>query len=205
MVGDENYGEGSSREHAAMSQGTRRGSDHCTSIARIHREQFEEQGVLPLTFMDGAELRAGARRGQDQHFGALDPCPGSIHPRSCTTPMALRTGSRSATPSTPSRSSGSRPFRLNCWESGWLSGCAGSKVRPRIAPPLAILPRVVDYARPPIRSRLSRCCSCPCHLFRRIFMSARPPCGLRRLSPSLFRCILLHCLVDFHRPRQPKR
>ncbi len=50
-VGDENYGEGSSREHAAMSPrylGCR--VVLVRSFARIHQTNLKKQGVLPLTF-----------------------------------------------------------------------------------------------------------------------------------------------------------
>ena len=52
-VGDENYGEGSSREHAAMSP--RRlggGAIIVRSFARIHETNLKKQGILPLTFVD---------------------------------------------------------------------------------------------------------------------------------------------------------
>jgi len=50
-VGDENYGEGSSREHAAMEPRFR----GCKvvlvkSFARIHEANLKKQGILPLTF-----------------------------------------------------------------------------------------------------------------------------------------------------------
>jgi aconitate hydratase len=53
VVGDENYGEGSSREHAAMSPrflGAR--AVLVRSFARIHETNLKKQGVLPLTFGD---------------------------------------------------------------------------------------------------------------------------------------------------------
>ena len=53
VVGDENYGEGSSREHAAMSPrylGVR--VVLTRSFARIHETNLKKQGVLPLTFAD---------------------------------------------------------------------------------------------------------------------------------------------------------
>ena len=53
VVGDENYGEGSSREHAAMEPrylGRRRSSS--SRFARIHESNLKKQGVLPLTFAD---------------------------------------------------------------------------------------------------------------------------------------------------------
>ncbi len=52
-VGDRNYGEGSSREHAAMSPrylGCR--VVLVRSFARIHETNLKKQGVLPLTFAD---------------------------------------------------------------------------------------------------------------------------------------------------------
>jgi aconitate hydratase len=53
VVGDENYGEGSSREHAAMSPrylGAR--AVLVKSFARIHETNLKKQGILPLTFSD---------------------------------------------------------------------------------------------------------------------------------------------------------
>jgi len=50
-VGDSNYGEGSSREHAAMSPRHMGGRAVITrSFARIHETNLKKQGVLPLTF-----------------------------------------------------------------------------------------------------------------------------------------------------------
>lgn len=53
IVGDENYGEGSSREHAAMEP------RHLgvkvvlvKSFARIHETNLKKQGILALTFHD---------------------------------------------------------------------------------------------------------------------------------------------------------
>ena len=52
-IGDENYGEGSSREHAAMEPRFRGGRAVLTrSFARIHETNLKKQGVLPLTFAD---------------------------------------------------------------------------------------------------------------------------------------------------------
>ncbi|MEE9163139.1 MAG: aconitase family protein, partial [Candidatus Neomarinimicrobiota bacterium] len=53
VVGEENYGEGSSREHAAMEPrhlGCR--AIIVKSFARIHETNLKKQGVLPLTFVD---------------------------------------------------------------------------------------------------------------------------------------------------------
>ncbi len=56
VVGDENYGEGSSREHAAMSPRYL----GCVAVlarsfARIHETNLKKQGILPLTFRDPAD------------------------------------------------------------------------------------------------------------------------------------------------------
>jgi aconitate hydratase len=52
-VGDENYGEGSSREHAAMEPRYRGGLVvFARSFARIHETNLKKQGMLPLTFSD---------------------------------------------------------------------------------------------------------------------------------------------------------
>jgi aconitate hydratase len=56
VVGDTNYGEGSSREHAAMSPRHMGGRVVLTrSFARIHETNLKKQGVLPLTFADQAD------------------------------------------------------------------------------------------------------------------------------------------------------
>jgi len=57
VVGDENYGEGSSREHAAMSPRLLGAAAVITrSFARIHESNLKKQGVLPLTFADPADF-----------------------------------------------------------------------------------------------------------------------------------------------------
>ncbi len=51
VVGDENYGEGSSREHAAMSPRFLSGAAVIVkSFARIHETNLKKQGILPFTF-----------------------------------------------------------------------------------------------------------------------------------------------------------
>ena len=51
VVGDENYGEGSSREHAAMEPRFLGGKAIIVkSFARIHETNLKKQGMLPLTF-----------------------------------------------------------------------------------------------------------------------------------------------------------
>ena len=52
VVGDENYGEGSSREHAAMSpRHLGAAAVLVRSFARIHESNLKKQGILPLTFV----------------------------------------------------------------------------------------------------------------------------------------------------------
>ncbi|MCY7410461.1 MAG: aconitate hydratase, partial [Chitinophagales bacterium] len=56
VIGDENYGEGSSREHAAMEPrflGVR--AVIVKSFARIHETILKKQGMLALTFADKSE------------------------------------------------------------------------------------------------------------------------------------------------------
>ena len=69
-VGDENYGEGSSREHAAMEPRFR---GCCAvvvrSFARIHETNLKKQGVLALTFVDPADYD---KVGHDDRVAILD-------------------------------------------------------------------------------------------------------------------------------------
>ncbi|MEN8224643.1 MAG: aconitate hydratase, partial [Bacteroidota bacterium] len=56
VVGDENYGEGSSREHAAMEPrnlGVK--AVLVKSFARIHETNLKKQGMLGLTFVDKSD------------------------------------------------------------------------------------------------------------------------------------------------------
>ncbi|KAL8831261.1 MAG: hypothetical protein Q9170_005380 [Blastenia crenularia] len=56
VVGDWNYGEGSSREHAALEPRHLGGLAIITrSFARIHETNLKKQGMLPLTFNDPAD------------------------------------------------------------------------------------------------------------------------------------------------------
>lgn len=56
VIGDENYGEGSSREHAAMSPRFLGGAAVIVrSFARIHESNLKKQGILPFTFANPAD------------------------------------------------------------------------------------------------------------------------------------------------------
>jgi aconitate hydratase len=65
IVGDANYGEGSSREHAALSPRLLNGiAVIARSFARIHETNLKKQGLLALTFGDAADydrIRDGDR------------------------------------------------------------------------------------------------------------------------------------------------
>lgn len=77
VVGDENYGEGSSREHAAMEP------RHLgikvvlvRSFARIHETNLKKQGVLGLTFADKADYDKIQEKDKVDVFGLKDFKPG---------------------------------------------------------------------------------------------------------------------------------
>jgi aconitate hydratase len=56
VIGDENYGEGSSREHAAMSPRYLGAKVVLVkSFARIHETNLKKQGILPLTFQSAKD------------------------------------------------------------------------------------------------------------------------------------------------------
>jgi aconitate hydratase len=76
VVGDVNYGEGSSREHAAMSpRYLGAAAILVRSFARIHETNLKKQGVLPLTFADPADYDKVAQgdRVSLQGLAALAP------------------------------------------------------------------------------------------------------------------------------------
>jgi aconitate hydratase len=59
VIGDENYGEGSSREHAALEPRFLGGAAIIVkSFARIHETNLKKQGLLPLTFKNPADYDA---------------------------------------------------------------------------------------------------------------------------------------------------
>jgi aconitate hydratase len=69
-IGDANYGEGSSREHAAMEPRFRNASViFARSFARIHETNLKKQGVLPLTFADPGTYD---QIGEDDRISVLD-------------------------------------------------------------------------------------------------------------------------------------
>lgn len=76
-VGDENYGEGSSREHAAMEPRYMGGRAVLVrSFARIHEANLKKQGVLPLTFADPADYEKVRVDDSVDVVGLADLAPG---------------------------------------------------------------------------------------------------------------------------------
>ena len=111
-IGDRNYGEGSSREHAAMEPRFRGGVVIIArSFARIHETNLKKQGLVPLTFADPDTYDL---IDEDDRINVLDlpPEPGQnvrcqiVKPDGSVGRLRGRS-TRSAT----SRSSGSRPAR----------------------------------------------------------------------------------------------
>lgn len=79
-IGDRNYGEGSSREHAAMEPRFRGGVViFARSFARIHETNLKKQGLIPLTFADPNTYEL---IGEDDRINVLNlpPVPGkNVH------------------------------------------------------------------------------------------------------------------------------
>ncbi len=78
VFGDENFGEGSSREHAAMEpryRGVR--ALVVRSFARIHETNLKKQGILPLTFNDPADWEKVRPGDRVDITGLADLAPGS--------------------------------------------------------------------------------------------------------------------------------
>jgi len=76
-VGDENYGEGSSREHAAMEPRHLGGvAVIARSFARIHETNLKKQGVLPLHLTDPADYEKVRQGDRVSILGLADLAPG---------------------------------------------------------------------------------------------------------------------------------
>ena len=77
VVGDENYGEGSSREHAAMSPRFLGVKAVLTkSFARIHETNLKKQGILPMTFADPANYEQIDQEDRVSVTGLSELAPG---------------------------------------------------------------------------------------------------------------------------------
>lgn len=77
VIGDENYGEGSSREHAAM-EPRHLGALAVVvrSFARIHETNLKKQGILALTFSDPADYDKIQEDSRVSILGLKDLAPG---------------------------------------------------------------------------------------------------------------------------------
>lgn len=94
-IGDENMGEGSSREHAAMEPRFRGAlAVMARSFARIHETNLKKQGVLALTFADPADYDKIGEHDRISITGLADLAPGTpvdvsiSHQDGTTTPIA---------------------------------------------------------------------------------------------------------------------
>ena len=77
IIGDENYGEGSSREHAAMEPRYMKViAVIVKSFARIHETNLKKQGILALTFNDKDDYNKILEDDQFNIFGLKDFQPG---------------------------------------------------------------------------------------------------------------------------------
>ncbi len=77
VVGDENYGEGSSREHAAMEpRHLGAAAILVRSFARIHETNLKKQGMLPLTFADPKDYDKVQEDDRISIVGLKDIAPG---------------------------------------------------------------------------------------------------------------------------------
>jgi len=77
VVGDENYGEGSSREHAAMSPRFLNVRVVITkSFARIHETNLKKQGILALTFADPKDYEKIEQQNRISVTGLSSLAPG---------------------------------------------------------------------------------------------------------------------------------
>jgi len=77
VVGDENYGEGSSREHAAMEpRYLGAAAVIARSFARIHETNLKKQGILPLTFQDPGDYEKVREHDKVSILGLRELAPG---------------------------------------------------------------------------------------------------------------------------------
>ncbi|XP_050391748.1 aconitate hydratase, mitochondrial [Patella vulgata] len=77
VIGDENYGEGSSREHAALEPRHLGGRAIIVkSFARIHETNLKKQGLLPLTFANPSDYDKIQPSDRISLLGLADLAPG---------------------------------------------------------------------------------------------------------------------------------
>jgi len=77
VIGDQNYGEGSSREHAAMEPRWLGGvAVIVRSFARIHETNLKKQGLLPLTFANPSDYEKVQESDRVSVLGLAQLAPG---------------------------------------------------------------------------------------------------------------------------------
>jgi aconitate hydratase len=78
-VGGENYGQGSSREHAAIApMWLGLAGVIAKSVARIHRDNLIQWGMLPLEFTESSDYD-GIEGGDELNLGGLDNLMGGTN------------------------------------------------------------------------------------------------------------------------------
>ena len=112
IVGDPNYGEGSSREHAALSPRLLGGAAVIArSFARIHESNLKKQGLLALTFADPADYDRIRADDRVSLLGLSASSPGPTGGVPAATRTARPRRSASGTRTAPRSSRGSAPAR----------------------------------------------------------------------------------------------
>ena len=168
-IGDRNYGEGSSREHAAMEPRFRGGVViFARSFARIHETNLKKQGLVPLTFSDPATYD---EIGEDDSISVLGLPAGARAPRPLPDRPPrrhARSTSRRRTPSARSRSSGSRRAAPSTSSAAGRLGGAQPRLGNAFSPfPVAVPARCRDRpcsregTRPPAPRRSGCACAGP--------------------------------------------
>ena len=77
VIGDDNYGEGSSREHAALEPRHLGGvAVIAKSFARIHETNLKKQGMLPLCFVNPADYNSVGPEDRISILGLRELAPG---------------------------------------------------------------------------------------------------------------------------------
>jgi aconitate hydratase len=85
VIGGDNYGEGSSREHAALEPRFLGGKAIITkSFARIHETNLKKQGVLPFTFVNPADYDKIEPSDRISIVGLKNLAPGQDVTAKCT-------------------------------------------------------------------------------------------------------------------------
>ena len=136
IVGDSNYGEGSSREHAAM---TPRylgcAAVIAKSLARIHETNLKKQGVLALTFADGADYDRIREDDRISLRGLADMRPG--RPVRC---VITHAGGGNGASSLPAREEISLNHSYSDLQIGWFRAGSALNVLRQAAPDAAVRP-----------------------------------------------------------------